>query len=54
MGEEEAPDQALSGRGLRAAQQMPGVTNPRVASVLEPSDNNDDCAWRRETARLLR
>ena len=52
--EEEAPDRALNGHGLRAAQQMPSVTNPRVASVLEPSDNNDDCAWRRGTAHLLR
>ena len=54
MGEKEAFNQAINGHSLRATQRMPSVTDSRVASVHEPSDNNDDCAWRRETARLLR
>ena len=54
MGEEETLNQAINGHDLRAAQRMPNVTDSRAASVHEPSGNNDDCAWRRETARLLR
>ena len=54
MGEEETLNQAINGHDLRAAQRMPNVADSGVASVHEPSDNNDDCAWRRETARLLR
>ena len=52
--EEETLNQAVNGHSLRATQRMPSVTHPPAASVHEPSDNNDDCVWRRETARLLR
>ena len=54
MGEEETLNQAINGHSLRATQRMPNVTDLHAASVHEPSDNNDDCAWRRETAGLLR
>ena len=54
MGEEETFNQAINGHDLRAAQRMPNVTDLRAASVHEPSGNNGDCAWCRETARLLR
>ena len=33
---------------------MPNVTDLRAASVHEPSGNNGDCTWCRETARPLR
>ena len=54
MGEEETFNQAINGHDLRAAQQMPNVTDSRVASVREPSGNNGYYTWHRETARLLR
>ncbi|XP_050290565.1 vegetative cell wall protein gp1-like [Quercus robur] len=53
MGEEETFNQAINGHSLRATQRMPNVTDLRAASVHEPSGNNGDCAWRRETVSLV-
>ena len=53
-GGKEVFNQAVNGHDLRTTLRMPNVTSTRAAPVHEASGNNDNCAWRRETARLLR
>ena len=53
-GGKETFNQAINGHDLRTALGIPKVTVTRAASVHEPSGNNDNCIWCRETARLLR
>ena len=53
-GGKEAFNQTVNGHDLRMTLRMPNLSKTRAAPVHEASGNNDDCTWRRETARLLR
>ena len=53
-GGKEMFNQAINGHDLRTALWILKVTDTHATSVHEPSGNNNNCTWRRETARLLR